>query len=213
VIGQQGKKLKVQTGRRHLPRLMDVRITYTKVVEDNRQLASCWPPMGRCASFGMEGLPTLLASRRAEDVTSAALKVTWPACAKRRRTCMRRGTGVAPSRRGKYLQIVVVSLEVPGCTLRKPVAFKREQIPVATSVTIKVGQARDRKPEIWGHLITTTPKQLASGFCLMAITWRTHTKSLWREIEVPVATTKGERNWKERFEQRGAQQKRRPSTR
>jgi hypothetical protein len=50
VIGKQGKKLKVQTRRRHLPRLMDIRITKTKVVEDNRQLASCWPPMGKCAS-------------------------------------------------------------------------------------------------------------------------------------------------------------------
>ena len=41
VIGQQGKKLKVQTERGHLPRLMDVRITDKKVVEDNQQLASC----------------------------------------------------------------------------------------------------------------------------------------------------------------------------
>jgi hypothetical protein len=61
VIGQQGKKLKVQTGRRHLPRLMDVWITDTKVVEDNRQLASCWPPMGKCASCGMEGYRRLRA--------------------------------------------------------------------------------------------------------------------------------------------------------
>jgi hypothetical protein len=36
---------------------------------------------------------------------------------------------------------------VPWCTLRRPVPFKREHIPVATSVTIKVGQARDSKPE------------------------------------------------------------------
>jgi hypothetical protein len=61
VIGQQGKKLKVQTGRRHLPRLMDVWTTDTKVVEDNRQLASCWPPMGKCASCGMEGYRRLRA--------------------------------------------------------------------------------------------------------------------------------------------------------
>jgi hypothetical protein len=61
VIGQQGKKLKVQTERGHLPRLMDIRITDTKVVKDNRQLASCWPPMGTCASCGMEGYRRLRA--------------------------------------------------------------------------------------------------------------------------------------------------------
>ena len=61
VIGQQGKKLKVQTERGHLPRLMDVRITDKKVVEDNQQLASCWPPMGTCASCGMEGYRRLRA--------------------------------------------------------------------------------------------------------------------------------------------------------
>ena len=26
-----------------------------QVVEDNRQLASCWPPMGKCTSCGIEG--------------------------------------------------------------------------------------------------------------------------------------------------------------
>ena len=40
---------------------MDVRITDTKVVEDNRQLASCWPPMGKCASCGIEGYRRLRA--------------------------------------------------------------------------------------------------------------------------------------------------------
>ena len=37
VIGQQGKKLKVQSERSHLTRLMDVRITDTKFVEDDRR--------------------------------------------------------------------------------------------------------------------------------------------------------------------------------
>jgi hypothetical protein len=38
-----------------------MRITDTKVVEDNRQLASCWPPMGTCASCGIEGYRRLRA--------------------------------------------------------------------------------------------------------------------------------------------------------
>jgi hypothetical protein len=75
VIGKQGKKLKVQTRRRHLPRLMDIRITETKVVEDNRQLASCWPPMGKCASCGIEGYrrlraPCIAQGRRCNDCGS-----------------------------------------------------------------------------------------------------------------------------------------------
>jgi hypothetical protein len=40
---------------------MDIRITNTKIVEDTRQLASCWPLMGTCASFGMESYRRLRA--------------------------------------------------------------------------------------------------------------------------------------------------------
>jgi hypothetical protein len=57
----------VQSERSHLPRLMDVRITGTKVVGDNRQLASCWPPMGTCASCGMESYRHLRAPCIAQD--------------------------------------------------------------------------------------------------------------------------------------------------
>jgi hypothetical protein len=75
VIGKQGKKLKVQTGRRYLPRLMDIRITGMQVAEDNRQLASCWPLMGRCASCGIEGhrrlrAPCIAQGRRCNDCGS-----------------------------------------------------------------------------------------------------------------------------------------------
>jgi hypothetical protein len=61
VIGQQGKKFKVQTKRGHRPCLMDVRIANEKAVENNLQLASCWPPMGMCASCGLEGYRRLRA--------------------------------------------------------------------------------------------------------------------------------------------------------
>jgi hypothetical protein len=67
VIELQGKKLKVQSERSHLTRLMDVRITDTKFVEDKRQLATCWPPMGTCASCGMEGYRHLRAPCIAQD--------------------------------------------------------------------------------------------------------------------------------------------------
>ena len=116
----------------------------------------------------------LLASRRAEDVTSAALKVTWPACAKRRRPCTPRGTGVTPSRGGKYLRIMVVCLEVPWCTLRRPVPFKGKHTPVATSVAMRVGQTRDRAPNTGVHLIAVTPTW---GVCLMVMTGRIHPKN------------------------------------
>jgi hypothetical protein len=53
---------------------------------------------------------------------------------------------VAPGRRKKHPQAVVVYLEVPGCTLRRPATFKGSPVPVATSVAIEVGQTRDRKP-------------------------------------------------------------------
>jgi hypothetical protein len=64
VIGQQGKRLKVQSGKGHLTRSMDMRITDTKVIEDNRQLASCWPlglyrtsrPVRMSGKFSKSGL-------------------------------------------------------------------------------------------------------------------------------------------------------------
>jgi hypothetical protein len=51
VVGQQEKKLKVRPKDSHPSRM----VHDTKVIGDNRQLASCWPPMGTCASCGMEG--------------------------------------------------------------------------------------------------------------------------------------------------------------
>ena len=75
VIGKQGKKHKVQAGGRYLPRLMDIRITGVQVVEDNRRLTSCWPPMGKCASCGIEGhrrlrAPCIAQGRRCNDCGS-----------------------------------------------------------------------------------------------------------------------------------------------
>ena len=54
VTEQQEQKLRTPTRKHQIPRLMDIRVTRTSVVGDNRQLASCWPPMGTCASCGME---------------------------------------------------------------------------------------------------------------------------------------------------------------
>ena len=51
----------MQSKRGHLPRLMDVQIANKKIVEENQQLASCWPPMGMCASCGLEGYRRLRA--------------------------------------------------------------------------------------------------------------------------------------------------------
>ena len=51
---QQEQKLRTPTRKHQIPRLMDIRVTRTSVVGDNRQLASCWPPMGTCASCGIE---------------------------------------------------------------------------------------------------------------------------------------------------------------
>ena len=51
-----------------------------------------------------------------------------------------------PGRRNKHPQVVVVYLEVPGRTLRRPATLRRSPVPVATSVAIEVGQTRDRKP-------------------------------------------------------------------
>ena len=51
VVGQQEKKLRVRPKDNHPSRM----VHDTKVIGDNRQLASCWPPMGTCASCGMEG--------------------------------------------------------------------------------------------------------------------------------------------------------------
>jgi hypothetical protein len=75
VMGQQEKKLKVRPEESHLARLIDVWISDTKVVEDNRQLASCWPPMGTCASCGMEGYrhlraPCIAQGRRCHECGS-----------------------------------------------------------------------------------------------------------------------------------------------
>jgi hypothetical protein len=53
---------------------------------------------------------------------------------------------IAPGRRKKHPQALVVYLEVPECMLRRPAAFKGSPVPVATSVAIEVGQTRDRKP-------------------------------------------------------------------
>jgi hypothetical protein len=61
VLGQQGRKLKMQSKRGHLPRFMDVQIANKKIVEENQQLASCWPPVGMCASCGLEGYRRLRA--------------------------------------------------------------------------------------------------------------------------------------------------------
>jgi hypothetical protein len=166
---------------------------YGSPIQKLSRTTGSWPvaghPWGSALPVGWRATDAyeLLISRRAEDVMSAAPKITMPACAKRRRTCTRRGMGVAPSRRGGYLQIVVVCLEVPGCMLRRPVPFKKECTTVATSVTIQVGQARDRKPGNWGHLHTTTSTQPAKGFCLMVMKWLTHSKNPRREMEVPVA--------------------------
>jgi hypothetical protein len=46
---------------------MDIRVTRTLVVGDNRQLASCWPPMGTCASCGIESYRNLRAPCIAQD--------------------------------------------------------------------------------------------------------------------------------------------------
>ena len=48
VTKQQEQKLRTPTRKHQIPRLMDIRVTRTSVVGGNRQLASCWPPMGTC---------------------------------------------------------------------------------------------------------------------------------------------------------------------
>ena len=50
VIGQQKQKRKTQAGGRQIPSLMDVQVTSVNITESN-----CWPPIGRCASCGLEG--------------------------------------------------------------------------------------------------------------------------------------------------------------
>jgi hypothetical protein len=68
VMEQQERKLKMWPEGSLLAHLIDVRTTDTKVVEDNRQPARCWPPMGTHASYRMEGYRRLLpAPRIAQD--------------------------------------------------------------------------------------------------------------------------------------------------
>ena len=88
----------------------------------------------------------LLASRKAEHVTSAVPKDTSPEFAKRGKTFTRRVTEAKPSRREKYPHIRVVCLEVPGCTLRSPAALKGKFVPITAAVAAKIGQARGGKP-------------------------------------------------------------------
>jgi hypothetical protein len=71
VVGQQDKKLKVRPKDSHPSRM----VHGTKVIGDNRQLASCWPPMGTCASCGMEGhrhlrAPCIAQGRRCHECGS-----------------------------------------------------------------------------------------------------------------------------------------------
>ena len=62
VTGKQGKKHKAQARGRYVPSLMDIQITGIQMVE-----SSCWPPMGKCASCGLEGYRRLRAPCIAQD--------------------------------------------------------------------------------------------------------------------------------------------------
>ena len=56
VVKQKEKKHKTQAGSHHIPSLMDVQVTGVNITESN-----CWPPMGRCASCGIEAYRCLRA--------------------------------------------------------------------------------------------------------------------------------------------------------
>jgi hypothetical protein len=109
VIEQQEKKLKMWPEGSLLAHLVDIRTTDTKVVEDNRQPARCWPPMGTHASYRMEGYRRLLpAPRIAQDrrcneygsvghlARACTTKMTWVAGKKGNRT---RREGKTPANR------------------------------------------------------------------------------------------------------------------
>ena len=50
MIGQQRKKQRTQASGHHIPSLMDVQVTGVNLTK-----STCWPPVGRCASYGIEG--------------------------------------------------------------------------------------------------------------------------------------------------------------
>ena len=125
---------------------------YRSLIRRSSRKTNNWPVAGHpwgCVlpvDWRVTDAYELLASRKAEYVTSAVPKDTSTEFAKRGKTYTRRGTGAKPSRREKYPHIRVVCLEVPGCMLRRPAMFTGNPVPVATSVAIEVGQTRDRKP-------------------------------------------------------------------
>jgi hypothetical protein len=151
---------------------------YRSLIRRSSRKTNNWPVAGHpwgCVlpvDWRVTDAYELLASRKAEYVTSAVPKDTSPEFAKRGKTYKRRATMAKPSRREKYPHIRVVCLEVPGCTLRRrsSAQFKREHIPVAIPVPIKTGLTRDKKPSMKNHLVATTHARTEWKICPMVRT-------------------------------------------